>query len=461
MPIRRLFIANRGEIAVRIIRAAHELGISTIQAVSRADRNTLAAHLADEIVEIGPASAARSYLCAEAIIDGALAGGADAIHPGYGFLAENAEFAEAVEGAGLTFVGPDPATIRQMGNKASARAVAQALGVPTLPGSEGALGGLAEARALAASIGWPVMIKAVAGGGGRGIRIARNDAELAAQIPQAMQEATSSFGNADLYLERVVENARHIEVQVLGDGERVVHLFERECSLQRRRQKLWEEAPAACLPAATRAALCASAQRLAEYVAYRGAGTVEYLYDEAEGRFWFIEMNTRIQVEHPVSEMITGVDIVAEQLRVAGGAPLSFSQDDVCINGHAIECRINAEDPARDFAPSPGLVTCCELSGASWLRFDSQLYAGYEVPPYYDSLVGKLIAHGADRHEALARIAAALDALQIEGIRTTVPLHRRLAADPAVHAQRFHTQWLEQWLAANPMRGEHCRGEQA
>ncbi len=451
MPIERLLVANRGEIAVRIVRAAKSLGIATVQAVSKADRDMLAARLADEVIEIGPAQATKSYLRPELLIEAAKKTGADAIHPGYGFLSENADFAEAVEAAGLIFVGPSADTIRKMGDKATARVIAAAAGVPTVPGSDGRVDGLAEALRIAGTIGWPVMIKAAAGGGGRGIRVARDAIELAELIPQATLEATTAFGDGGLYLERFIGRARHIEVQILGDGSRSVHLFERECSLQRRRQKVWEEAPAACLSPETRAALCASAVRLAESVGYRGAGTLEYLWDEATGEFFFIEMNTRIQVEHPVTEMITGVDLVAEQIRVAGGAPLSLDQATIGLTGHAIECRINAEDASRDFAPSPGVVTGLAVPEAPHVRFDSHLYEGYAVPPFYDSLLGKLIVHGASRDEARARMAAALADLRVEGVATTIPLHRALAADAGVAAHDVHTRWLEGWLAANPV----------
>lgn len=451
MPIRKLLIANRGEIAVRIIRAAQSLGIATVQVVSRADRDMLAARMADETIDIGPAQASKSYLNQTAILDAAARSGADAIHPGYGFLSENPSFAAAVAAAGLVFVGPDADTIRQMGDKAMARKVADAAGVPTVPGSAGTISGLEEALVLAEGIGFPMMIKAAAGGGGRGIRVAQGPDDLAQLIPQAAQEARSAFGDDALYLERFIGRARHVEVQVLGDGERVVHLFERECSLQRRRQKVWEEAPAACLSPETRAALCQSAVRLAQSVGYRGAGTLEYLYDATSGEFFFIEMNTRIQVEHPVTEMVTGIDLVAEQLRIAGGAKLSLRQEDIRLTGHAIECRINAEDPSRDFAPAPGLIDRLSVPAAAGLRFDTMLYEGYNVPPFYDSLLGKLIVHGQDRDDARSRLAVALDQLQIGSIPTTLPLHRALAADPALADFDVHTRWLESWLAAHPL----------
>lgn len=445
MALRRVFVANRGEIAVRVIRAARELGLETVQAVSAADREGLAARMADAVAEVGPAQAAKSYLNKEAVLAAAVASGCDAVHPGYGFLSENAEFAEMVERAGLAFVGPAARTIRAMGDKAAAREAARAAGVPTVPGSEGRVGA-ADARRVADRIGYPVMVKASAGGGGRGIRVARTPEELDALVPQAAAEAQAAFGDGGLYLERFVPRARHVEVQILGDGERVIHLYERECSLQRRRQKLWEEAPAVCLPPAVREGLCASAVRLASQVGYRGAGTLEYLYDAETGAFYFIEMNTRIQVEHPVTEMVTGIDLVREMLRVAGGAPLSVGQDEVHCRGHAVEVRINAEDPARGFLPAPGTVTALEVPGGMEVRFDTMLYAGCTVPPFYDSLLGKLVVWDTSREAALARLARALGELKVEGVPTTAALHLALAADADVRANRVHTGWLEDWL---------------
>jgi len=447
MAIRKLLVANRGEIAVRIIRAARELGIATVQAVSEADRDSLAARLADEATVIGPAHASRSYLSTAAILDAARRTGADAVHPGYGFLSENAGFAEAVERAGLAFVGPRPATIHLMGDKARAREAAAAAGVPTVPGTEGRVGDPAEAVARAGGIGFPVLIKAAAGGGGRGIRVASGAAEFAVLFNQAAAEARTAFGDGGLYVERFIPRARHIEVQVLGDGERAIHLFERECSIQRRRQKLWEEAPSTNLPEATRQALCASAVRLAQAVGYRGAGTVEYLCDEAGEAFYFIEMNTRIQVEHPTTEMVTGIDLVREMIRIAGGEALRLDQDAVALRGHAIECRINAEDPARSFQPCPGQVTRLELPGGPGVRFDSALFPGCAVPPFYDSLLAKLIVWDETRDAALARMRRALKEVVIEGVATTTPLLTALARDPEVAAGRVHTTWLEDWLA--------------
>jgi len=450
VTIRSLLIANRGEIAVRINRAAKALGMRTVQVYSQADASSLAVRLADEAIEIGPPAARKSYLNIDAVMAAARAAKVDAVHPGYGFLSENAEFADAVAAAGIAFVGPSAEAIRLLGDKVAARRVAAEAGVPTVPGSDGRVADVGEAREIAARIGFPLMIKAAAGGGGRGIRVVRSAGELAAAVPQAIAEARASFGDGGLYMEAFIENARHIEVQVLGDGKSVVHLFERECSLQRRRQKVWEEAPAAALPPEMREALCASAVRLASAVGYRGAGTMEYLYDPARKAFYFIEMNTRIQVEHPVTEMITGVDLVREMLTIAGGAALSMTQDDIRCDGHAIEVRINAEDPARNFLPSPGPVDRFEVPHGDGIRFDTGFDAGSRVPPYYDSLVGKLIVRGASRAEAIARLAAALKETEIGPIATTLALHRALAEVPDVLSGEVSTQWLETWLAESP-----------
>lgn len=444
--LRKLLVANRGEIAVRIIRAARDLGIATVAVHSDADREALHVKLADEAVPIGPPAARKSYLNIEAILRAAQQTGADSVHPGYGFLAENAGFADAVAAAGLIWVGPSGDAIRMMGDKVTARSAAAAAGVPVVPGSAGRVDGLAEARQVLIDTGFPVMIKAAAGGGGRGIRIARDLAEFEQAFPQAEAEALAAFGDGGLYMEKVIERARHIEVQVLGDGQDAIHCYERECSLQRRRQKVWEEAPSRALSPRLRDELCHSAVRLAREVGYAGAGTVEYLYDDAADRFYFIEMNTRIQVEHPVTEMITGVDLVAEGLRIAGGAPLRLSQDDIRVRGHAIEVRLNAEDPARDFAPFPGTVGDLRLPGGPGVRFDSMLYPGYQVPPFYDSLLAKLIVHAETREAAITRLTRALNELHIGGMKTTKPLFLALAADPEVQAGAVHTRWLEGWL---------------
>jgi acetyl-CoA carboxylase, biotin carboxylase subunit len=453
VALRRLFIANRGEIAVRIIRAAQELGVVAVQAASAADKDMLAALLADEVVAVGPAHATKSYLNREAMLNAAIASGCDAVHPGYGFLSEDAAFAAMVEDAGLVFVGPKSATIRAMGDKAAARALAAKAGVPTVPGSRGRIEGLDEARAIAGELGYPLMIKAAAGGGGRGIRVATAAADLETLIPQAGAEARAAFGDASLYLEKFVPFARHVEVQILGDGHRAIHLFERECSLQRRRQKVWEEAPASCLSPRLRERLCASAAKLANSVGYRGAGTLEYLYDPSTEEFFFIEMNTRIQVEHPITEMITGVDLVREMIRIASGERLSLSQEHVQIRGHAIEARINAEDPAAGFAPSPGVISAFSAPGGMGVRFDTGVYPGYLVPPFYDSLLGKLIVWDETRELALSRLSRALRELRIEGIKTTAAMHANLATDPNVRAGAFHTRWLESWLGREGSAG--------
>lgn len=447
----KLLIANRGEIAVRIIRAAKELGLKTVAVYSDADAQGLAVRMADEAVRIGPAHATRSYLSVDAILEAAADSGAGAVHPGYGFLSENAVFAERIEAAGLVFVGPTPHAIRTMGDKAAARAAAMKAGVPTVPGSVGVVTDADTAVALAKGIGYPIMIKASAGGGGRGIRVAHDEAELRQQFATATAEAQAAFGNGEVYLERFIRQARHIEVQILGDGQRVVHCFERECSLQRRRQKVWEEAPSAAISEATRAALCESALRLAHAVAYRGAGTLEYLYDDDTREFFFIEMNTRIQVEHPITEMITGIDLVKEMLRIALGQPLRLQQEDIRLTGAAIEVRINAENAAKNFMPSPGLVSQLVVPGGPGVRFDTMLFPGCTVPAYYDSLLGKLIVHDTDRAGALARMRRALDELQVEGIHTTIPLHRALCEDAGVAQAAFHTGFLETWLAVNPL----------
>jgi acetyl-CoA carboxylase biotin carboxylase subunit len=459
--IKRLLIANRGEIAIRIIRAARELGIHAIQVYSAADADSLAVKLADEAVLIGPPQAAKSYLNVPALLEAAKRSNADAVHPGYGFLAENANFAEAVTKAGLVFVGPSAEAIRLMGDKVAARKAAIAAGVPTVPGSAGRIDDTEAAIAVAKSTGFPIMIKAAAGGGGRGIRIANTLEEFERLMPQASAEAQAAFGDGGLYLEKVIERARHIEVQVLGDGERVIHCFERECSLQRRRQKVWEEAPSPVLPDGIRQKLCTSAVALAQAVHYRGAGTLEYLYDDETHDFYFIEMNTRIQVEHPVTEFITGIDLVRGMIRIAGGEPLRIRQEDVRRRGHAIEVRINAEDPARHFMPSPGTVSELRVPGGNGVRFDTLLYAGYTIPPFYDSLLGKLIVWDETRDAALSRLQRALMELEIVGVRTTKGLHQALAADPQVIAARFDTRWLERWLEGNATRLVEAGGVEA
>ncbi|AGI66503.1 biotin carboxylase [Octadecabacter antarcticus 307] len=448
MTISRLFIANRGEISVRIIRAAKELGITTIQAYSEGDAEMLSVKLADEAICVGPAKSKDSYLNVVRLMQAIKDSGADAVHPGYGFLSESPEFAHAIESAGITFVGPTAATIERMGDKVEARKAAEAAGVPVVPGSKGRIETVDDAAQIASDIGYPVMIKAAAGGGGRGIRVADNEGELRSLAPQAQAEAEAAFGDGGLYLERAVRSPRHIEVQILGDGTNAVHCFERECSIQRRRQKVWEEAGAVCLDEETRQTLCKSAVALAKAVNYRGAGTLEYLYDEATNEFFFIEMNTRIQVEHPISEMITGVDLVQEMIRVCGGEKLSMTQDEIVRNGHAIEVRINAEDPFMQFMPWPGKVGAMRIPEGEGIRFDHFLYEGYQIPPFYDSLLGKVIVHAPTRPEAISKLRAALQEIELAGLKTTIPLHLALADDPSVQEGAFHTQWLEPWLEA-------------
>ncbi len=444
-----LFIANRGEIAVRINAAAKALGCRVVQAHSQADGDMLAVRLADSAIEIGPPQAAKSYLDIDRVVQAAKEAGADAVHPGYGFLAENAAFAAAVEAAGMIFVGPSPETIARMGDKVAAREAAIAAGVPTAPGSKGRIETVDDARAVVADIGYPVMVKAAAGGGGRGIRVAETEEELARLIPQAQAEAAASFGDGSLYVERMVTDARHVEVQILGDGQRAIHLFERECSLQRRRQKVWEEAPAACLTEEARQRVCRASVALAQAVNYRGAGTLEFLYEAERDEFYFMEMNTRIQVEHPVTEMITGVDLVQEMIRIGFGEPLRLDQDDIGIDGHAVEVRVNAEDPANGFLPFPGVTG--ELHVPDGVRFDTMLYRGYAVPPFYDSLLGKLIVHGRDRADALKRLRDALDETRIEGLKTTLPLFRVLVDDPDIRSGAANTAFLESWLETNTL----------
>ncbi|MFV0408549.1 MAG: acetyl-CoA carboxylase biotin carboxylase subunit [Paracoccus sp. (in: a-proteobacteria)] len=454
MAIKRLFIANRGEIAVRINHAAKAMGITTIQAYSEADTEMMAVQIADEAVCVGPAAATESYLDINKMVAAAKEAKADAVHPGYGFLAESPEFARAIENAGMIFVGPSADTIERMGDKVAARQAAEAAGVPVVPGSKGRIDSVDEAAEVAAKVGYPVMVKAAAGGGGRGIRIANNEKELRTLAPQAQAEAAAAFGDGGLYVERSVQSPRHIEVQIVGDGTRAVHFFERECSLQRRRQKVWEEAGAECLDEKTRDHLCQTAVALAEAVGYRGAGTVEYLYDEKSNEFFFIEMNTRIQVEHPVTEMLTGFDLVQEMVRVCGGASLSVTQSEIRKNGHAIEVRLNAEDPFMQFMPFPGKVEGLKIPEGDGVRFDHFMYDGYQIPPFYDSLIGKLIVHGKDRRDAISKMAEALEELEIGGLKTTIPLHKALARDAGVASGNFHTQWLEPWLEAGNLNPE-------
>ena len=446
--MQKVLVANRGEIAVRVIRACRELGLASVAVFSTADEHALHVRLADEAVCIGPPHARESYLNAAAIIEAARKANADAVHPGYGFLAENAPFASACRDAGLVWVGPSPEAIEAMGDKARARQLAAGSGAPTIPGSDGTAS-LEEALEVAGTIGYPVLIKAAAGGGGRGIRAARDETELAELVTQAATEAEAAFGDSSLYLEKLLVDARHVEVQVLGDAHgNLIHLFERECSLQRRRQKLLEESPSPALDPKTRTAMTDAALRIARAASYENAGTIEFLLD-GNGDFYFIEMNTRVQVEHPVTEMVTGIDLVKEQLRVAAGERLSIAQEDVELDGAAIEVRINAEDPERAFLPSPGEITGLALPGGPGVRVDTAAFAGYHVPPFYDSLVAKLICWGRDRDEALARTRRALEEFVVEGIKTTVPFHLELLDDPSVRAGEYHVEFLEQRGAAS------------
>jgi len=439
----KVLVANRGEIAVRVIRACRELGVRTVAVYSEADRDALHVRLADEAELIGPAPATQSYLAVPAILAAAARTHAEAIHPGYGFLSENAHFASVCKTWGLDFIGPEPETIERMGSKTAARQRMQQVGVPIIPGTPGAC---LEPEALAAAegIGYPVLIKAAAGGGGRGIRVARSAQELRDAFGAAGREAASAFANSELYVERYLENPRHVEVQILADRHgHTLHLYERESSLQRRRQKVLEEALSPALTPDLRAKMAEAALEAARAVHYIGAGTVEFLVDQ-DGRFYFIEMNTRIQVEHPTTEWITGVDLVKEQLRVAAGEPLTYTQADIQPRGWSVECRINAEDPDHRFAPSPGTITRWIPPSGAWVRVDDGAYAGYTVQPYYDSLLCKVVTWGRDRPEALARMARALREFDVEGIQTTVGMHRRLVEDPDFVAGRYHTAWLEQ-----------------
>ncbi|MET1034958.1 MAG: acetyl-CoA carboxylase biotin carboxylase subunit [Arthrobacter sp.] len=441
--MRKLLIANRGEIAVRIIRTARDMGLETVVVVSEPDRDSMAAGAADESVLVGPAPATASYLNHDAVLRAALDSGCDAVHPGYGFLSENAAFARKVVDAGLTWVGPDPSAIELMGNKSRARAAAQDAGVPILRGTDGPLEPGDDALALAWDIGFPLVVKASAGGGGRGIRFVNHDSELLASIETARGEAASVFGDGAVYLERFVELARHVEVQILGDGERYIHLGDRDCSMQRRSQKVLEEAPAPNLPHHVRDVIRESSVELARRCGYRGAGTVEFLYDPVREEAAFIEMNTRLQVEHPITEEITGVDIVREQLRVAAGEGLSLTQDDVVFSGHAIELRLNAEDPHKNFFPSPGTITRLEWPTGEGIRVDTGVGEGSVVAPFYDSMLAKLIVHADTREEAIARLLAALEHTHVEGIATTMPFHKLLLSRPEFAAVEHHTKFIE------------------
>jgi len=441
----KIVIANRGEIALRILRACRELGIKTVAVHSAADRDLKHVRLADESVCIGPASSTESYLNIPALISAAEVTDSMAIHPGYGFLSENADFAERVEESGFTFIGPRPDTIRLMGDKVSAIESMKKAGVPTVPGSDGPLGDDGDTNMrIAREIGYPVIIKAAGGGGGRGMRVVHAEASLLNAISLTKNEAGTAFGNDMVYMEKFLENPRHVEIQVLSDTHgNAIHLGERDCSMQRRHQKVIEEAPAPGISEELRQQIGRRCAEACVEIGYRGAGTFEFLYED--GEFYFIEMNTRVQVEHPVTEMITGVDIVREQILIAAGEKLSYSQDDIKINGHAVECRINAEDP-DSFMPSPGKITRAHMPGGPGVRVDSHIYNSYTVPPYYDSMIGKLITHGPTRDIALARMRTALDETIIEGIKTNIPLHRRLVDDAAFQAGGTNIHYLEKKL---------------
>ena len=445
-PIRRLVIANRGEIAVRVQRACRELGIETVQLYSEADRESLAVQLADQAVCIGPARASESYLRPELAVHVAKSMQADAIHPGYGFLSENAAFSDLCAQHGIAFVGPPGRVIALMGDKASARKMAVEAGVPVTPGSSGTVESAVEAEAVATTLGYPVILKAVAGGGGRGMRVAAQAGQLAGHFESASREAHAAFGDGTMYVEKYLTNIRHVEIQVLADAHDVLHLGERDCSSQRRNQKLVEESPSPGLPESLRARMGEAAVRLCRHVGYRNAGTIECIVDPAAGEFFFMEMNTRVQVEHPVTECVTGVDIVKEQIRIAEGQRLSLRQEDVRIEGHAIECRINAEDPARNFMPQPGRLDLVVFPGGPGIRVDSHVYTGYRVPPHYDSLIAKIIAWGRDRTEAIARMQRALGELRIDGVPTTASFLARLLAGEAFRSGAMHTRYVEQFI---------------
>jgi acetyl-CoA carboxylase biotin carboxylase subunit len=444
----KVLIANRGEIALRILRACKELGIATVAVHSTADADAMHVRLADESVCIGPPPTRESYLNIPALVAACEITGADAVHPGYGFLSENARFAEVLDSHGIGFIGPKAEHIRIMGDKIEAKRTALRLGIPCVPGSDGGVSDPDEALKIARDIGYPVIIKAAAGGGGRGMKVARTEADLVVALQTAQTEAKAAFGDDAVYIEKFLEKPRHIEIQVLGDGQGgAVHLHERDCSLQRRHQKVWEEGPSPALNPEMRAEIGGTVAKAMRELKYAGAGTIEFLYED--GKFYFIEMNTRIQVEHPVTEMITGIDLVIEQIRIASGASLSVKQEDIPLNGHAIECRVNAEN-ARSFRPSPGQITYFHPPGGLGVRVDSAVYQGYRIPPYYDSLVGKLIVHGRTRTECLMRLRRALDEFVVDGVDTTLPLFRDLVRNPDIQNGDYDIHWLEKFLAATP-----------
>ena len=453
MPLRRVLVANRGEIAVRIIRACRDLGIEVVQAHSSADADTLAVKMADAAVEIGGPQASESYLKSDTLIEAAKSSGADAIHPGYGFLSENAAFSDACAAAGLVFVGPKGSVIELMGDKAMARSLARKAGVPVTPGSADPVSDPQVAVELAKEVGFPLLIKASAGGGGRGMRVVEEESKLRETLESASREALASFGDGSVYIEKYLPNVHHVEVQVFGDGKKTMHFGERDCSVQRRHQKLVEESPSPAISTELRARMTAAACALGDQVSYEGAGTVEFIVDAAAQEFYFIEMNTRIQVEHPVSEEVSGVDLVKLQLQLAGGDPIELSQEQIGLRGHSIECRINAEDSEKGFIPKPGEVTAFTLPSGPGVRTDTHIYPGYKLPPFYDSLLAKVIASGQDRTEAIARMKRALREMRIEGVPTTIDFHLRLLDDPAFIEGRVHTRYLrEEMYAGHPMQ---------
>ncbi|SYZ73850.1 acetyl-CoA carboxylase, biotin carboxylase subunit [Candidatus Zixiibacteriota bacterium] len=440
---KKILIANRGEIALRVIRACRELGIKTVAVYSEADRASLHVRFADEDVCIGPAPSASSYLDAKRIISAAEVTNADAIHPGYGFLAENAEFAEIVESCGITFIGPKPDMIRKMGDKGVAKQMMKRAGIPVIPGSDGIVKNIEEARTLAAGIGYPVMIKAVAGGGGRGMRMCRDEAELETNFPMARAEAEIAFKNPDVYIEKVIVNPHHVEIQIMGDSfGNIIHFGERDCSIQRRHQKLVEECPSPIVTPELRAIMGRTAVLGASTINYLGAGTIEFLVD-SDQNFYFMEMNTRIQVEHPITEEATDIDLVKEQIRVAAGEKLGYRQEDVIMKWHAIECRINAEDPEKDFRPAPGEITSFHVPGGHGIRVDTAAYAKYNIPPFYDSMIAKLIVRAQTRRQAIEKMKYALEEFIIEGIPTTVDFHRKIFSNPDFIAGNFDTSFIQ------------------
>ena len=446
MPIEKLLIANRGEIALRILRSCREMDILTVAVYSTVDRNALHVQLANEAVCIGDGPSNKSYLNIPNILAAATSRGVDAIHPGYGFLAENDRFAEMCRDHGIIFVGPSPDAIRSMGDKSTAKSTMQSVGVPTVPGSEGLLSGPEQAAELAHEMGYPVMVKATAGGGGRGMRLVNEAEQLDTLFKAAQGEAEAAFGNSGLYMEKFIDRPRHVEVQILADKfGKVVHLGERDCSIQRRHQKLLEESPSPALDDGLRIRMGEAAVSAAKSINYEGAGTVEFLLDR-KGNFYFMEMNTRIQVEHPVTEMVTGIDLIAEQLRIAGGEPLSITQEDINLHGHAIECRLNAEDPDMNFMPQPGTIDTWRTAGGPGVRLDSHVIEGYRIPPNYDSMIGKLIVHGHDRDDAISRMRSALSEMKIGPIKTTIPLHQRLLSHPSFVSADFDINWVERLL---------------